>query len=158
MSVNLMSFIGLLVKRGHRKHVKTCITMISRKLRQIVGFDVVFDKSPERIQKIVDNSPTADFYYTDGYRGYVDVVYQGKHIRNPHNKNDTHNVESVNADLCHYIPILARKSRCFARKLETLYSVISVFVEAYNKFGLTKYRYRHFQKNAELPFSIVDFL
>lgn len=37
------------------------IIMISRNLRQIVGFD----KSPERIQKIVDNSPTADFYYTN---------------------------------------------------------------------------------------------
>ena len=31
------------------------ITMISRNPRQIVGFDIVFDKSPERIQKIVDS-------------------------------------------------------------------------------------------------------
>lgn len=43
------------------------ITMISRNPRQIVGFDVAFDKSRERIQNIADSSPEADFYYTDGY-------------------------------------------------------------------------------------------
>ncbi len=32
----------------------------------IVGFDVASDKSSERIQNIVDNSPEADFYYTGG--------------------------------------------------------------------------------------------
>ena len=90
--------------------------MINRNPREIGGFDVAFDKLPERIQEIVDNSPTVDFYYTDGYCGYVDVVYYGKHIRNLNNKRDIHNVESINADLRHYISILARKSRCFARK------------------------------------------
>ena len=78
--------------------------------------DVASDKSSERIQNIVDNSPEADFYYTDGYLGYIDVVYPGKHIRNVRDKKDTHNVESINADLRHYIPVLARRSRCFARK------------------------------------------
>ena len=65
------------------------MTMVSRKPRQIVGFDVAYDKSPERIQRIVDNSPDAQEYCTDGYLGYVDVIYPGKHIRNIHNKNDT---------------------------------------------------------------------
>ena len=58
------------------------ITMVSRNPRQIVGFDVAFDKSPERIQAIVDTAPPADNYATDGYLGYVDVVYPGRHIRN----------------------------------------------------------------------------
>lgn len=133
------------------------ITMISRNPCQIVGFDIAFDKSPERIQKIVDSSPEADFYYTDGYLGYIDVVYLGKHVRNIRDKKDTHNVESINADLRHYIPILARKSRCFARKIETLYAVVFVFVEAYNRFGLAKYKYRQRKPNGELPFSVVDF-
>ncbi len=69
-----------------------------------------------RIQNTVDNSPEADIYYTDGYLGYIDVVYPGKHIRNIRDKKDTHNVESINADLRHYIPVLARRNRCFARK------------------------------------------
>ena len=132
--------------------------MISREPRLIVGFDVAYDKSRERIQNIVDSSPEADFYFTDGYLGYVDVVYPGKHIRNVRDKKDTHNVESINADLRHYIPILARRSRCFARKLDTLYAVVAVFVDAYNRFGMEKHKFRQRHKNLELPFSVVDFL
>lgn len=134
------------------------ITMVSRNPRIIVGFDVAFDKSPERIQKIVDSSPEADFYYTDGYWGYIDVVYPGEHIRNVHDKKDTHNVESINADLRHYIPVLARRSRCFARSPETLKAVVAVFVDAYNQFGLAKFKYRQKRKNGELPFSVIDFI
>jgi len=85
-------------------------------------------------------------------------VYPSKHIRNINNKNDTFTVESVNADLRRYIPILARKSRCFARKIETLYMVVEVFVDAYNKFGMAKYRHRQKRKNAEFPFGRVYFL
>lgn len=84
------------------------ITMVSRLPRQIVGFDVAFDKAPERIQKIVNESPDAEYYCADGYLGYIDVVYRGKHIRNARDKNDTFTVESINADLRHYIPILCR--------------------------------------------------
>ena len=34
--------------------------MISRKPRQIVGFDVAYDKSPDRIQAIVDSAFDAE--------------------------------------------------------------------------------------------------
>jgi len=134
------------------------ITLINRDPRMIVGFDVAHDKSPQRIQDIVDNSPSGNVYYTDGYLGYVDVVYPGKHKRNVRNKGDTHTVEGINADLRHYIPILARRSRCFARSLETLRAVLEVFVEAYNKFGIAKHKYRQNRKTGGLPFSLVDFL
>lgn len=150
-------FVGKKGKSETRENVYI-ITMISREPRLIVGFDVAYDKSRERIQNIVDSSPEADFYFTDGYLGYVDVVYPGKHIRNVRDKKDTHNVESINADLRHYIPILARRSRCFARKLDTLYAVVAVFVDAYNRFGMEKHKFRQRHKNLELPFSVVDFL
>jgi len=136
------------------------MTMVSRLPRQIVGFDVAFDKSPNRIQTIVDNAPKAKNYCTDGWFGYVDVIYPGKHIRNVRDKNDTFTVEGVNADLRHYIPILARRSRCFPRKLETLRAVVEVFVDAYNRFGVAKMKFRknRTQKSRELPFSVFDFL
>ena len=125
-----------------------------------MGIDAAFDKSPERIQALVDAAPEAEIYCTDGYLGYVDVVYPGKHIRNVSNKNDTFTVESVNADLRHYIPILRRRSRCFPRKLETLRAVLDVFADAYNAFGEAKMKFR--EKRApnarELPFSVLDFL
>lgn len=150
-------FVGKKGKSETRENVYI-ITMISREPRLIVGFDVAYDKSRERIQNIVDSSSDADFYFTDGYLGYVDVVYPGKHIRNVRDKKDTHNVESVNADLRHYIPILARRSRCFARKLDTLYAVVAVFVDAYNRFGIEKHKFRQRHRNSEPPFSVVDFL
>ena len=121
------------------------MTMVSRNPRQIVGFDAAFDKSPERIQRMVDKGPEAKYYCTDGYWGYVDIVYPGKHIRNNRDKSDTFTVESVNADLRHYIPVLRRRSRCFPRKIDTLYAVLSVFVEAYNAFGFAKMKFRQNQ-------------
>jgi len=149
-------------RKGTSETRENCyvMTMVSRLPRQIVGFDVAFDKSPERIQAIVDGAPQAENYATDGYLGYLDVVYPGKHVRNVHNKNDTFTVESVNADLRHYIPILARKSRCFPRKLETLHAVLEVFVDAYNAFGVAKMRFRKNRdpNSRELPFSVLDFL
>ena len=137
-------------------------TLASREPRQIVGFDVAGDKSPERLQSIVDSAPEANSYATDGFFGYVDLVYPGNHIRNVSNKNDTFTVEGINADLRHYIPVLARRSRCFCRTLETLKAVIAVFVDAYNKFGEAKMKYRTRRKlskeSRELPFGVVDFL
>ena len=136
------------------------MTMVSRLPRQIVGFDVAFDKSPERIQAIIDNAPKANNYATDGWSGYVDVIYPGRHIQNSRDKSDTFTVEGVNADLRHYIPILRRRSRCFPRKLETLKAVLEVFVEAYNKFGVAKMKFRQNRNpnSRELPFSVLDFL
>jgi len=161
--------VGRKAKGETRENVYVT-TMISREPRQIVGFSAAADKSPERIQGIVDSAPEAKNYYTHGYTGYIDIVYPGKHIRNIHNKNDTFTVEGINAGLRHYIPVLARKSRCFCRKIEMLNAVISVFVNAYNKFGEAKLKHRvptnhvsnnpakHLHKFCDLPFSVIDFL
>ena len=136
------------------------IAMVGRLPRQIIGIDAAFDKSPERIQALIDAAPEARNYCTDGYLGYIDVVYPGRHVRNVSNKNDTYTVESVNADLRHYIPILRRRSRCFPRSLDTLNAVLKVFADAYNAFGVAKMKFRHGRDpNArELPFSVLDFL
>jgi IS1 family transposase len=134
------------------------MTMVRRNPRQIMGVEVARDKSAWRIQRIVDEAPGAERYCTDGYIGYIDVIYPGEHIRNTRDKSDTHIVEGVNADLRHYIPLLARRSRCFARTLETLQAVLEVFVEAYNRFGLAKYHYRLHYPTGEFPFGLVHFI
>jgi IS1 family transposase len=134
------------------------ITMVRRTPRQIVGFDVGFDKTSERIQQIVDNGPESEEYCTDGYVGYLDVVFPGEHTRNIHNKKDTFTVEGINADLRHYIPVLRRKSRCFSRSIETLTAVIDVFVEAYNRFGAAKFMYRQLNPVRYPPFGLLDFI
>ena len=133
------------------------MTMVSRKPRKIVGHVVSWDKTSRTIQRMVDAAPEAEIYCTDGYGGYLDVVFPGKHIFNIHNKNDTFTVEGVNADLRHYIPTLARRSRCFPRKLENLQAVLTVFVHAYNRFGRQKDRYRSHHPGTAVPFSLFDF-
>ena len=150
-------FVG---RKGTSETRENCyiIPLVSREPRQIVAIDAAFDKSPERIQALVDSAPPVKHYATDGFWGYVDVVYPGKHIRNVANKNDTFTVESVNADLRHYIPLLARRSRCFPRSLETLKAVLNVFADAYNRFGLAKLHFKQHRKKGEMPFSLLDFL
>jgi hypothetical protein len=56
--------------------------------------------------------------------------------------------------------MLARRSRCFARRIETLRAVLEVFVEAYNRFGVAKMKFRQTRNSTsrELPFSVPDFL
>lgn len=152
-------FVGKKAKSETRENCYI-IPLVSRFPRQIVGIDAAFDKSPERIQTLVDASPPAENYATDGYLGYIDVIYPGRHIRNVRNKKGTCGVESVNADLRHYIPILRRRSRCFPRKLETLRAVLEVFADAYNAFGVAKMKFRQNRElnSRELPFSVLDFL
>lgn len=146
------------------------MTMISRFPRQIVGINTDNAVKSSAIQTIVDSVPVAKKYCTDGCLIYLDVDFGGKHIRNVRNKTDTHNIESINADLRHYIPGLARRSRCFYRTFETMEAVLAVFVDAYNKFGEAKSKYqiavnhkltntsKYLHKYRDLPFSILDFI
>ncbi|MDR0884269.1 MAG: hypothetical protein LBN05_06670 [Oscillospiraceae bacterium] len=148
------------------------MTMISREPRQIKAFRVAQDKCAWRIQEMVDEAPAAKKYCSDGYVGYLDVDYYGAdYVRNIHDKKDTHNVESVNADLRHYIPGLRRRSRCFYRSIDTLEAVIDVFVDAFNEFGAYKQKYsrptqhrapddatKHLHHFKDLPHHIIDFV
>ena len=55
------------------------ITLVSRDKRQIVGYDIAFDRSRERIQRLVDNSPKASKYYSDAYPVYSEICYEDHH-------------------------------------------------------------------------------
>jgi hypothetical protein len=67
-------FIGKKPRTKTQENVYV-MTVVSRTPRQIVGFDAAYDKSPERIQRIVDNAPEEGTYFSDGWNGYTDVVY-----------------------------------------------------------------------------------
>ena len=114
------------------------ITLVSREKRQIVGYDIAFDKSRERIQKLVDSSPKADHYFSDAYSAYSEICYYVSHTALK-NKSQTYTVEGVNSDLRHYIPALHRRSKCFFRSLDTMRAVFKIFVHAFNKFALAKF-------------------
>jgi len=131
------------------------MTMVSREPRQIVAFEVDNVIRSERIQSMVDRTPGATNYYTDGGTVYLDVIFWGAHQRNIRNKADTHIIEGSNADIRHYIAGLRRKSRCFFRSIETLRAVLSLFIDAYNQFGDAKRRYkeRHPNCGRNFPFN-----
>lgn len=116
------------------------------------------DKSSKTIQQMVDAAAEATYYCTDGYAGYLDAIFPGRHIFHIHNKRDAFTVEGANVDLHHYIPTLARRRRCFPRKLENLRAVLAVFVQAYNRFGLQKAQDHCRHPGVVVPFSLVGFL
>ena len=95
------------------------ITMVSRKPRQIVGHVVSRNRSARTIQRMVDKAEEAAIYCTDGYSGYLDVVFPGKHLFNIHSKKDTFTVEGVNADLRHIFPLLPGKAGVFQESWRT---------------------------------------
>ena len=116
------------------------MTIVARDNRNLIGFDIAKDKSTERIQKLVDDTPKASFYHSDGYVSYQEVLYYG-HFQHHYDKSETYTVEGLNADLRHYIPFLRRKSRCFLRSLDTAQAVLKIFMYAYNRFCEAKLKY-----------------
>ena len=94
------------IKGKNRTYV---ITLVTRKPRQIVGFDVAYDKSEERIQKIVDSSIKVKHYYSDANPSYQDVSYFGEHFYF-RDKSHTFTVEGINSDIRKYIAALQRRS------------------------------------------------
>ena len=118
------------------------IALASREPRQFLGLVASRDKSPGTTQSLVWDSPHATKYFSDGYLGYRDVHYPGHFKQNVRTKDDTFTVEGANADLRCYIPTLARRSRCFPRKIENMNSVLRLFSHVYSLFGQWKLKTR----------------
>ncbi len=111
------------------------IMLVSRDTREIVGFDRAFDKSRNRIQRLVDRSVKAHQYYSDAHSAYSEVCYEGAHT-SLKNKSQTYTVEGVNSDLRHYIPPLRRRSKCFFRSLEIATALFKIFVNVFQSICL----------------------
>ena len=112
---------------------------VARSSRLIVGAEVVIQRNWETMQEFADELPFADRYCSDGLEVYGDLLWppnpQGKgseHVVSE-GKEETHTIESVNADLRTYLGRLKRKSRCFSRCLYALRRAIRLFVWHYNK-------------------------
>ena len=105
-----MSFLAI----SRRKNRAYIITLVTRKPRQIVGFDVAYDRNENRIQKIVDKAKKAKWYYSDANPSYQNVCCCGEHFYFS-DKSNTFTVEGVNSDIRKYIAALQRRSKCFFR-------------------------------------------
>jgi IS1 family transposase len=112
---------------------------------------VVVERTSENLQECLERAPQARQYHSDAFPIY-DTLYYGAPYEMRTDKKETYSVEAVNADLRHYLKRLARKSRCFSRRLENLHRNVRLFVFCYNQRQLMKRRYPKYS------FHLIDFL
>jgi IS1 family transposase len=106
------------------------MTLVDRRTSCIVGWAIAAERSPETVQRMVDDAPQAAFYFSDLFAAYGSVIYTpGMHIPMP-DKRETYRVEGMNAELRHYLARLARQSRCFSRCIHALRRAVKLFVFA----------------------------
>ena len=53
------------------------MTLVNRKTREILGYDIARDRSLQRIQNLVDNAPKAEFYFSGAFPVYSQICYEG---------------------------------------------------------------------------------
>ena len=125
--------------------------MVDRATRCVLSWDVVAERTSAALQACLERAPQAKQYYSDAFPVY-DTLYYGAPNQLRPDKQETYSVEAVNADLRHYLKRLARKSRCFSRRMQSLIENLRLFVYCYNHRQLAK---RQFPKYS---FHLVDFL
>ena len=103
--------------------------VVDCKTRCILGWAVIWVRTQEAIQQIVDQAPKAKWYYSDGVDAYQWLWYHFGRYQVSKGKADTYSVEADNAELLRYLARLARKSRC----PYALECALRLFVYCFNK-------------------------
>ena len=88
---------------------------MDRATRCFLGCKLVWERTLEEIQLLVDDAPKSKWYFSDAFDTYDRLWYHFGRYEVSEGKNDTYSVEGDNAELRHYLARLARKSRCFSR-------------------------------------------
>jgi len=127
------------------------LTVVDRATHCLLSWDAVSERNTENLQTCLERAPQARQYYSDAFPAY-DNLYYGAPYEMRTDKKETYSVEAVNADLRHYLKRLARKSRCFSRRLEALLKNLRLFAYCYNQRQLMKQNYPQYN----LP--LIDFL
>lgn len=108
--------------------------------------------SDDIIQQSIDLLPAARWYYSDQLPAYQEVTYgDGFYFAMP-DKSQTYSVEADNAELRHYLARLARRSRCFSRRIYALRAAVQLFIFCWNERQLYKQRF------PDYPSDLIDFL
>ena len=125
--------------------------MVDRATHCVLSWDAVPERTTEALQACLERAPQAKQYYSDAFPVYDNLYYGAPYELRP-DKQETYAVEAVNADLRHYLKRLARRSRCFSRRMHSLIANLRLFVYCYNQRQLAK---RQFPKYS---FHLVDFV
>jgi insertion element IS1 protein InsB len=114
------------------------VTEVDRATRCITSWAVVWERSWQALQGVVEGTDRAVQYYSDAFAPYETLVYYpGRHTVAP-GKSQTYSVEADNAELRHYLARLGRRSRCFSRAIDALRCAVKLFVYAWNRRQLHK--------------------
>jgi len=113
---------------------------------------VVWSRTKQVLQQVVDFAPKAKQYFSDAFDGYFWLWYHGGRYEISEGKSDTFSVEGDNSELRHYLARLARSSRCFSRCPYALVCALRLFIYAFNARQLYKRKYPQY------PAHVKDFL
>ena len=127
-----------------RKNQIYVITIVDRFTRCYLGFKVVWQRTQEVIQEMVDKAPKAKRYYSDAFDAYERLWYHGGIYEVSQGKTDIYSVEGDNAELRHYLAQLARRSRCFSRCPQALKAALHLFIYCFNRRQLYKQRFPNY--------------
>ena len=131
--------------RGEKKRIYI-LTLVDRATRCYLGFQVVWERTREALQELVDQAPKARHYFSDAFDLYDRLWYHFGRYAVSEGKTDTYSVEADNAELRHYLARLARRSRCFSRSQQALeWALKLLFVYCFNQRQLLKARFPHYQ-------------
>ncbi len=122
---------------GEKKEIFV-ITFVDRLTRCYLGFRVVWNRTQEAIQELVDEAPKAKRYYSDAFEAYDHLWYHWGVYEISVGKRDTYSVEADNAELRHYLARLARRSRCLSRCPQALQAALKLFMYCFNRRQLHK--------------------
>ena len=129
--------------RGQKNQIFV-ITIVDRLTRCYLGFRVVWERTQEAIQEIVDEAPKAKRYFSDAFDAYERLWYHWGVYEVSQGKTDTYSVEADNAELRHYLARLARRSRCFSRCPEALKAALKLFMYCFNRRQLHKQHFPNY--------------
>ena len=136
---------------GQEKNEIYLLTIVDRDTHCVLSWDVVLERTSEALQACLERAPQAQQYFSDAFPVY-DTLYYGAPYEMRTDKQETYSVEAVNADLRHYLKRLARKSRCFSRRMHSLARNVQLFVYCYNHRQLAQRAYPKYS------FHLIDFL
>ena len=128
------------------------MTIVDRRTSCVLGWAVEPHREAETLQGMVDQAPQADFYYSDLFATYRQLIYAPGCYTPMPDKSETFRVEGDNAELRHYLARLARRSRCFSRCIHALRRAIKLFVYLWNARQLKRYRFPKY------PTHLIDFV
>ena len=106
---------------------------------------MVWERTQEAIQLMIDDAPKANWYFSDGFDAYARLWYHYGRYEVSQGKNDTYSVEADNAELRPYLARLARKSRCFSRCPYALECALKLFVFSFNRRQMHKQLFPNYQ-------------